>query len=162
MTDPRETSWSAGADAPGFLAAEAAAHAVLQRKGENVVVLDLRGRSDVADFFLIASGGSQPQVEAMTKAVREALFRLKQKPLHVEGTEQSQWVLMDFVDLVVHLMQPRSREYYELERLWNDAPRLEVDVAYFGRDDVAARHPDLELVRRARAADPEQSGADPA
>lgn len=161
MTDS-VTSWSDCADAPGFLAAETAAHAVLARKGEDVVVLDLRGRSDVADFFLIASGGSQPQVEAMTKAVREALFRTGQKPLHVEGTDTSQWVLMDFVDLVVHLMQPRSREYYELERLWNDAPRLEVDVAYFGRDEVAVRHPDLELVRRARGADPEQSGTDPA
>lgn len=161
MTDSA-TSWSDCAALPGFRAAETAAHAVLARKGEDVVLLDLRGRSDVADFFVIASGSSEPQIEALTKAVQKALFAAGQKPLHVEGAGTHQWVLLDYVDLVVHLMHPRSRGYYELERLWNDAPRLDVDVAYFGREEVAARHPELELVRRARGVDSEPSETDPA
>ncbi len=144
--------WYVSETAPGFLAAEQAVHAILSRKGENVVVLDLRGRSDVADFFVIADGQSEPQVEALAKSVRVELFDQGQKPLHIEGTDKHRWVLLDFVDVIVHLMKPEAREYYDLERLWNDAGRLDVPEDYFSLAHVAERHPDLPLVKRAKTA----------
>ncbi len=151
MTEPTQ-SWYVHEDADGFRLAELAAHALLGRKAEDIVVLDLRGRSDVADFFVIATGAADVQVEALGRGVRDELFEAGQKPAHVEGTTANKWVLIDFVDVVVHIMQPSARDYYRLERLWSDADVCPVDEAYFSRPEVAARHPELPLVRRAAAA----------
>ncbi len=138
-------------DAPSFATAERIVHALLAHKAEDVVILDLRPNSDVADLFVIATGNSEPQVTALARAVLDELCDAGEKPLHTEGLEQGRWALIDFVDIVVHVMLPRSRTYYDLERLWNDAERREVSEDYFARPEVAERHPDLSLVRRALA-----------
>jgi len=145
--------WYLNEETPGFRTAEQVVHAIQQRKGEDIVILDLRGRSDVADFFVLASGQSEPQIEALAKAVRQDLFGHGLKPLHIEGTNRNRWVLLDFVDVVVHLMKPDARLYYDLERLWNDADRLAVPEDYFSWPTVAERHPDLPLVKRMAGAE---------
>jgi ribosome-associated protein len=138
-------------DAPSFRTAEFAVHALLEHKAENIVVLDLSADSDVADLFVIATAQSEPQTAALSKSVIEGLRLSGEKPLSTEGVEKGQWALLDFVDVIVHIMLPHTREYYQLERLWNDAPSFYVPEDYFSRSDVAERHPDLPLVLRALA-----------
>jgi len=147
MTE-KNLPWYAREDGEGFRLAEEAAHAALMRQGEDVLILDLRGRSDVADYFVIATGQVDIQVDAISRGVLDDLLSGGHKPLHDEGRDRFNWVLLDYVDVVVHVMQPKSRDHYRLDQLWNDAGRLEVDVAYFARPEVAARHPELALVKR--------------
>jgi ribosome-associated protein len=126
-----------------FQLAERAAYWTLIKKSEDVLLLDLRARSDVCDFFVICTGRSDMQVRAIAKAIREGLADEGLTPLHVEGLRESRWVLLDYVDVVVHVFLPEARQYYLLERLWGDAPRIEIDDAYFGTDEVRGRHPEL-------------------
>lgn len=100
----------------------AAVDAVLDRKGVDLAVLDLRGVSDAADFFLIASGTSDAHVRGLSDAVLERLGGEGVYPHHVEGVTGGRWALIDFVDFVVHLFHPDARSFYQLERLWGDAP----------------------------------------
>jgi len=92
------------------------------------VVLDLRGRSDVTDYFLICHGTSDRQVLAIVDNIEK---RLREdpgvRPSHVEGRRSGDWVLMDYVDLVVHVFRDDRRQFYRLERLWGDAPALDLD-----------------------------------
>ncbi len=97
------------------------------KKAEDVVVLDVRGLSDVTDYFVLLSGITQIQVQAISDAILDGSVEVKNKPLHVEGRELGRWVLIDFVDVVVHVMQPEARSYYSIERLWGDAPILRYD-----------------------------------
>jgi len=104
-----------------------AVEAILSKKGRDVVVLDVHGVSGVADIFLIATGDSDLQIRALSDAVRDQLReRSGEKPWHMEGMDHLQWVLLDYVDLVVHLFSPDKRAFYSLERLWGDAPREQV------------------------------------
>lgn len=98
--------------------------AIEDRKGEKIVVLDLRGLSDAADFFVIASGTSDAHVRGLADGVVAALDAAGIPANHVEGLPTGRWVLLDFVDVVVHLFHPESRAFYRLERLWQDAPAL--------------------------------------
>jgi len=143
-----ESSWHELETEPAFLLAEAAAHWILTKKGEDVLVLDLRGRSDVCDFFVIGSGNSDIQVKAIGSAVRDGLLENGQKPLHVEGQNEARWVLLDYVDVVIHVFQPEARQYYLLERLWGDAPQLALNEDYFADAEVQARHPELSATGR--------------
>ena len=89
--------------------------------------MDVHEVSGVADIFVLATGDSDLQIKAITESVRSSIQEaVGEKPWHVEGTDHMQWVLMDYVDLVVHIFLPDRREYYSLERLWGDAPREEV------------------------------------
>jgi ribosome-associated protein len=101
------------------------------RKALDLKAYDLTGLSDVTEYFVLASGRSERQVEAIAGAILESLSRLGRRPLHVEGLPAARWVLLDFVDFVVHVFEPATREYYGLERLWRDAP--EVTEALRGR-----------------------------
>jgi ribosome-associated protein len=98
------------------------AELALERKAEEVVAMDLRGISSATDFFIMATGNSDVQVKAIAKHVMEELSKEGIKPLHVEGMDRARWVLMDFVDFVVHVLHPSAREFYQLELLWGDAP----------------------------------------
>jgi len=102
------------------------AEAALERNARSPIVMDLRGLSDVTDFFVIATGDSDTHTRAISENIvhraREAGFR----PVGVEGINQGQWVLMDFVGLIVHVFLGPVREFYRLERLWGDAPRFEL------------------------------------
>ncbi len=94
------------------------------RKALDLRAYDLSGLSDVTEVFVLASGRSERQVQAIAEAILEALARLGRRPLHVEGLPLARWVLLDFADFVVHVFEPATREYYGLERLWSDAPEV--------------------------------------
>jgi ribosome-associated protein len=91
------------------------------------VVLDLHGVTDMTDFFVIASGTSDTHVRSVAEKVIEGMKAAKCGVLHVEGLTQGRWVLLDFVDFVVHVFHPTLRNFYQLERLWSDAKPLALE-----------------------------------
>ena len=99
-----------------------AAEFALTKKAENVLSMDLRGLTSTCDFFVIATGTSDVQVKAIADAIDDGTRELKAKVWRKEGYDNLQWVLLDYVDVVVHVFQPKTREYYDIERLWGDAP----------------------------------------
>lgn len=105
-----------------------AVHAALAKKAERVVVLDLRRTQAFTDFFVVCSGQNARQVKAIVDSVEETLRKnCQQKPVAIEGYGDSEWVLLDYFDLVVHVFTPETREFYALERLWGSATRAEFD-----------------------------------
>jgi ribosome-associated protein len=94
---------------------------VLSKKAEEVVLFDLRKITSMADFFVICTGMSNVQVKAIAEAVIDGCKKKNIKIYHVEGMNAATWVLIDLVDIVVHVFQPEVRKYYQLERLWGDA-----------------------------------------
>jgi ribosome-associated protein len=122
---PRSTL--ARGDVPTAVARAAAA--ALERKAYDVVVLDLGGISSATDFFVLASGNSDVQVKAIAEHISEELRPDEGAPNHIEGLQSGRWVLMDYIDFVVHVFHPQAREFYQLENLWGDAPRWEVEDA---------------------------------
>jgi ribosome-associated protein len=94
------------------------------RQAIDLKVLHLEKVSDFTDYFVICSGGSERQVQAIADAVQERLRRDHVRPLHVEGGSRAQWVLLDYGDLVIHIFQEEPRRFYALERLWGDAPEV--------------------------------------
>ena len=103
-----------------------AVEATRDKKALDIVVLDLRGLASFTDYFLIATGGSHRQLETIADEIEAKLKEAKRKPSHIEGYPRGDWILMDYVDFVVHVFTPQSRSYYNLERLWGDAKRLAV------------------------------------
>ena len=102
--------------------AQRAASILLERKANDVVLLSLEGVSDMTDFFLIASGTSDTHVRALGSGVVEDMKKeTGQMAHHVEGLSQGRWVLLDYVDFVVHVFHPTLRNFYQIERLWADA-----------------------------------------
>jgi ribosome-associated protein len=99
-------------------------NAIDDRKGVNIQVLDLRHLSNAADFFIIASGTSDAHVRGLADGVMRAMLVDGNHTHGVEGLQTGRWVLIDFVDVVVHLFHPETRAFYQLERLWQDAPAL--------------------------------------
>lgn len=99
-----------------------AVEAIDDRKGLGIAVLDLRGVNDATDFFVIASGTSEGHLRGLTDAVLDRLARQGVRCHHLEGQPGGRWILIDFVDFVVHLFHPEARAFYQLERLWGDAP----------------------------------------
>lgn len=92
-----------------------------ERKGHDMLVLDLRGLSDATDFFLLVNGTSDIHVRSIAEGVLEELKREGVRPSHIEGLRSGRWVLIDYIDFVVHVFHPAAREFYQLERLWGDA-----------------------------------------
>ena len=106
---------------------KAAASAAMSRRAEDGVILDLRELDGFTDFFAIFSGNSDIQVEGISQAVLEELeTNWEQKPWHQEGTRRADWILLDYVDFVVHVFLSERRAYYNLERLWAEADRIEL------------------------------------
>ncbi len=130
----------------GFKLAEASAWFLLEKKAEDISILDLRGASDVCDFFVIADGNSDVQVKALARHLRDNLMERGHRPLNVEGLSEGRWVLLDFFDVIIHVFQGETRRYYQLERLWNDARRLDLDADWFRDPEVAGRHPGLDFI----------------
>ena len=105
--------------------ARIAAESAAEKKAENVVALEVAELLVVTDFFVIATGRTDIQVRAIADEVERGLFeRGGIKPIGREGTDQNKWVLLDFGDLVIHVFQPQERDFYRLEKLWGEAPRL--------------------------------------
>lgn len=101
-------------------------------KGDDIQIIDLRElENTVCDYFIVCSGNSNTQVNAIESSVRKAVSKaLHDKPWHVEGLENSEWVLMDYVNVVVHVFQKQIREYYDIESLWGDAKITSVQSNY--------------------------------
>src|SRR5256885_14968806 len=102
-------------------AAQRAAQAALDLKANDVVILNLKGVTDVADYFVIASGTSDTHVRAVAMHVVDELDEVGVPVHHEEGVNQGRWALLDYVDFVVHVLHPTLRHFYQLERLWSDA-----------------------------------------
>lgn len=122
MTPPSRQARRSSGDAEVRALAAAAAKEAVERRGQDVVLLDLRGLTSATDYFVLASGESDVQVKAIADRIKERLATEGARPWHVEGARQSNWVLLDYVDFVVHVFHRETRAYYELERLWGDAP----------------------------------------
>ena len=105
--------------------AQALARIANDNRAEDVLILDLRGLSPVADFFVIATGTSDRQLRAIADHMDEYAKGVNQKRYGLIGYQTAAWVLADYVDVVVHLFDPARRHYYDLELLWGDAPRVE-------------------------------------
>ncbi len=103
-----------------------AAHAAEVKQAERVVVLEVQEHTPVTDFFVVASGSNRVQIKAITEAVEEALEAAGERPGRAEGRADGRWVLLDFGDVVVHIFSPYERQYYDLERLWGDAPVIKL------------------------------------
>ena len=101
-------------------------------KGENIRILDLRDiENAVCKYFIICSGGSNTQVNSLAGHVQKRVSKsLQEKPFQVEGTETADWVLLDYIDIVVHIFQKSVREYYDIESLWGDAKLTEIASNY--------------------------------
>lgn len=104
----------------------AAIAAAQDKKGSELIVLDLRRSSAFTDYFVLCTGQNQRQVKAIADAVEEALKRAKLRPAHVEGYDRAEWVLLDYFTFIVHIFTPATREFYGLERLWGQAVRIVV------------------------------------
>lgn len=101
--------------------------AIQDKKGENTVSLDLRKIPEaVADFFIICEATNHPQIRAISDSIEnEVKHKCDENPYHHEGKQNLQWVLIDYVNVVVHIMMPEQRKFYKLEELWSDAPQEE-------------------------------------
>jgi ribosome-associated protein len=117
---------------------QAAASYAADKKAIDLVALDLRGVAGYTDFFLIATGNTDRQTKAIHDGIHEGLKKEHGiYPRRVEGLTESRWVLMDYLDLVVHVFTPETRDHYRLEQLWGDVPRVELDTLV-EQADVAA------------------------
>jgi ribosome-associated protein len=104
----------------------AAIDAAQDRKGSDVVVLDLRPADGFTDFFVIVTGHNTRQIQAISDAVQDALAEAGARPAHVEGGDRAGWILLDYFDFIVHIFSPDKRAFYSLERLWGSAERIDV------------------------------------
>ncbi len=142
-TTPEKPQFVMPDDSPAFALAERAVWHLLEKKGEDLLILDLRGRSDVCDFYVLCSGKSDNQVGALAKHVNNMLIASGQKAKGLEGMTDGRWALLDFFDVVIHVFKTDAREYFNLERLWGDAPQLALAPGHFTEAAVIARHSDL-------------------
>ncbi|MGH3651402.1 ribosome silencing factor [Glutamicibacter sp.] len=116
-----------GAHAESIALVKVAAHAASEKMAENMVALDVADRLGVTDAFLIVSGGSEPQVNAIVdEIVAEVLDEYSMRPIRREGFGQGRWVLLDYGDVVIHVQHQEDRIFYALERLWADCPVIEL------------------------------------
>ena len=113
----------------------AAAEAASDKLADEIIALDVSDQLVITDAFLVASADNDRQVRAVVDAIEERLQRLGARPVRREGLREARWVLLDFVDLVVHVQQTEDRQYYALERLWKDCPAIELpEHVHHGRD----------------------------
>ena len=115
----------------------AAARAAASKLAADIVILDVRNLIVITDYFVIATGGTERQVRTIVEAVEKTLRDAGERPIRREGESEGRWVLLDYVDTVVHVFAQEERSYYDLERLWRDAPTLEWEEER-GRSDAAS------------------------
>lgn len=113
-------------DTPSLELARIVARAGLDKKAEDLVILDVRGISSFADFFVIMSGRSTRHVQGLAQAVDQELRHKKVDAEATEGYNEGRWVLLDYNDVVIHIFYSDVRSFYDLEGLWHDAPRVEI------------------------------------
>lgn len=101
--------------------------AAAQKQADDILILDLRSRSDLTDYFVICSGNSKLQVQAITDSILEKIYRSKHKLSVAEGRSSGNWVVLDLGDIFVHVFHKDARSHYDLERLWGDVPAIKAD-----------------------------------
>jgi ribosome-associated protein len=101
-----------------------AAESAYKKKAEHITILNLKNIAAFTNYFLICEGNSEPQIKAIIEAIEEALRSKNVVPHHVEGRNELQWVLMDYDDFIIHIFLPKTRSYYELEKIWGDTDKL--------------------------------------
>ncbi len=101
-------------------------------KGQNISILDLRSiENSVCDYFVICDGNSNTQVNAIVNSIQKKVSKsAHEKPYQIEGEDNAEWVLMDYINIVVHVFQKQKREYYAIENLWGDAKITEIETSY--------------------------------
>jgi ribosome-associated protein len=119
--------------------AVAAARAAADKQAEDIVILDVHELIVITDLFVVCTGTSDRQVRTLVEEIEKALRAFGYKPVRREGEHESRWVLLDYVDVVVHVFAPEERVFYDLERLWRDAPRVG-----WGEEEVSASAASLE------------------
>ncbi|MBI3995312.1 MAG: ribosome silencing factor [Nitrospirae bacterium] len=122
----------------------------MDKKASDLIVFEVGGLTTVADYFLVCSAESHRQVRAIRDHVEEALSKQGCRPYSTEGEETSRWILMDYSDLVIHIFKDDVRPFYALERLWGDAPRLDLEAPPHGLPHPAKRP--KAVIRRRKAA----------
>jgi len=105
--------------------AQLGARIAAENKGRDILILDMRGITSLYDYFVIVTGASRRQIHTIAEEIDAALVRSGDQRLSIEGYESSRWVVQDYGDVVVHVFDPATREYYSLEELWADAPRVD-------------------------------------
>lgn len=104
---------------------------IMNKKGEDIVVMDLRGVSSVADFFIIATGTSSVHLKAIADEVNRIMKKEHDSvPWHIEGYEAQKWILLDYVDIVVHIFDAETRLYYSIEKLWETGRSQRIEISY--------------------------------
>ena len=101
--------------------------ALRDKKAEDVTVIDITGISSIADYFIIANGNNQNQLQAMRDAVEEDLYKAGYPVKQIEGNSNSSWILMDYNDIIVHVFSKEDRLFYDLERIWKDGKEISVE-----------------------------------
>ncbi|HEX8091190.1 MAG TPA: ribosome silencing factor [Blastocatellia bacterium] len=121
-TQPRDVPAAVEPEEAVMMAARAAS----DKKATDIVLLDLREIASFTEFFLICTGANPRQVQAISNSVEEGLRKAGKRPLHIEGYSSAEWILLDYGDFIVHVFSGASRRFYDLERLWRDAKRVEI------------------------------------
>lgn len=127
VPQPAAKAGNATAEPAGLQAARIAAAAALDKKAEDVVILDVRELAGYTDYFMVASGTSDRQVSAIADAVEEQMKKAGHRTIGIEGYNRGHWVLLDFGDVVAHIFYDEARAFYDIEGLWADAKRTRVE-----------------------------------
>ncbi len=106
--------------------AQKVAGIALEKKAEDVIFLHVAPLTSMADYFVICTGETNTHVKAISEHIIHELKQARNRPLHIEGLANQEWVLLDYIDVIVHVFQPKRREFYGLDRLWGDAEKTEV------------------------------------
>jgi ribosome-associated protein len=106
----------------------AIAQVIYDKKGFNILALDVRGLSNITDFLLIAEGNVDRHISSIGRAIMDELAERGEEPVHVEGLKTGDWAVLDFVNITVHIFSPGLRERYSLERLWNESKIVDLDI----------------------------------
>ena len=107
--------------------AELIAQLAAEKKGENIVLMDMRSVSTICDWFVLISASSSRRINAISKNIQKELSKKRLSPLSIEGKQNQYWTLMDYEDVVVHIFYDQIRDFYGLERLWSNAPQKLID-----------------------------------
>lgn len=121
-TQPQDVSTPVEPEEAVMIAARAAG----DKKATDIALLDLREVASFTEFFLICTGANSRQVQAISNSVEEELRKVGKRPSHIEGYSSAEWILLDYGDFIVHVFSGASRRFYDLERLWRDAKRVEI------------------------------------
>ena len=99
---------------------------ILDKRGTDIKVLDVRELTSLTEFFIVCTSDSAPKTRAITNHIKDELKKINLNPWHIEGLEKMDWVLLDYVNIVINIFNPKTREYYNIERLWSDAKKIEI------------------------------------